>query len=210
MRVFISVIFVVICVLISCSEEEERIITDEQLPVEAVPYQGCAGTYYQPWQSSSYVLPYPVGETYRVHLSHCSGSYHSEGKPDAFAVDFEMPIGTLITASRMGIVEYVEERGVDGEWLNNLVVVRHNDNTYAQYMHLTRYGAIAEVGDLLQKGDSIGYSGATGLAGYPHLHFVITDEGYEYPYRSIPHNFSNTEANPRGPVAYKPYTALPY
>lgn len=185
-------------------------ITNEQIPVEPEPYLGCSGAYYQPWQSSSYVLPYPVGLTYRVHLSHCSGSYHSAGRPDAFAVDFEMPIGSLITTSRAGEVVFIEERGLDGEFPNNYVVVKHIDNSYAQYMHLTQYGAIPEVGAYLEKGDSLGYSGASGLAGYPHLHFVVSDKDWEYPYRSIPHNFSNTEANPRGPVEYKEYTALPY
>lgn len=197
--------------LLNCSQkDEDNAISNNQLPVNHASTVGCPGAYYQPWQSSNYVLPYPVGKTYQVHLSQCSGSYHSDGRPDKFAVDFGMPIGTLITASRRGFVVHVEETGVDGEHPNNLVVVKHNDNTYAQYMHLTRYGAIPEVGDAVEQGDSIGLSGATGLAGYPHLHFVVTKDGWEYPYESVPHNYKNTRANPRGPKSRSEYTAEPY
>ena len=197
--------------ILGCSsKDDEAPVSPADPPVAQANSIGCPGAFYQPWESSHYVLPYPVGETYKVHLSHCSGSYHSPGEPDAFAVDFEMNIGSLITASRRGTVVHIEERGLDGEHPNNLVVVKHDDETYAQYMHLTQNGAIPEIGDIVEQGDSIGLSGATGLAIYPHLHFVVTTEGWEYPYVSVPHNFKNTEANPRGPQARKEYTAEPY
>ncbi|MGB5554909.1 MAG: hypothetical protein WBM83_09655, partial [Flavobacteriaceae bacterium] len=63
---------------------------------------GCPNTQYDDWKTSRYVLPYPVGESYIVTLSHCGGSYHSEGQPDEYAIDFSMKIGTLITVSRAG------------------------------------------------------------------------------------------------------------
>jgi hypothetical protein len=196
---------------LSCSSNDND---PSQNPVENEPVQGftagCPNTTYPPWEISPYVLPYPVGERYMTRLSHCSGSYHSEGQPDEYAIDFAMDIGTIITASRQGTVVHVIETGVDGEFPNNLVVVKHSDNTFAQYMHLTRYGAMVEVGDFVVQGDSIGRSGATGLAGYPHLHFVVTDGGWEYPYSSIPYTFKNTEANPYSLEARHYYTAEPY
>ncbi len=212
MRLLISILFGAL-LFSGCQKKsaDDTPITNQQLPVMSEPVEvGCPGANYNNWEGSPYVLPYPVGTTYKVHLSHCSGSYHSDGRPDKFAVDFEMPIGSTIVASRRGEVVHVEERGFDGEFPNNLVVVYHNDGTYAQYMHLTRNGAIVEIGDFVEKGDEIGYSGATGLAGYPHLHFVVTLDGWEYPYTSIAYNFSNTEPNPRGPKARTFYTALPY
>lgn len=174
------------------------------------PQGGCPGTVYPDWQLSPYVLPYPVGKTYGVNLSHCSGSYHSAGQPDQFAIDFRMNIGTLITAAREGTVIYVQQNGQDYSFPNNLVVVQHNDGTYAQYMHLTYQGALTTVGSNVTKGDSIGFSGATGLAGYPHLHYVVTIDDWAYPYTSIPYTFSNTEANPVSLISGRSYTALPY
>lgn len=91
---------------------------------------------------------------------------------------------------------YVEESGMDGNFPNNLVVVEHVDNTFAQYMHLTHMGALVEVGDIVNRGDSIGLSGSTGLAGYPHLHMVVTGGRWRFPYISLPFNFSNTTPNP--------------
>ena len=78
-------------------------------------------------------------------------------------------------------------------------------------MHLTKDGALVEVGDTITKGQLIGYSGATGLAGYPHLHFVVTtDSGWEYPYDSVPVTFKNTAANPNSLVSGETYTATNY
>lgn len=173
-----------------------------------LPY-GCDGADYPDWESSDYVLPLKVGMKVRMGLTNCTGSFHSEGAPDAFASDFNVPIGTLITASRAGTVVEVEESGFDYNHPNNLVTVRHEDGSYAAYMHLTRNGAIAELNDVIAKGDSIGFSGATGLAGYPHLHFVVVEK-IEWPYVSLPITFKNTDANEKGLRPDGIYEAYPY
>jgi murein DD-endopeptidase MepM/ murein hydrolase activator NlpD len=171
---------------------------------------GCPGADYPDWKTSNYVLPYPVGKTYKVDLSNCSSSYHAAGYPDQFAYDFNMAIGTLITASREGTVVAIVESGTDYTGTNNYVAVDHGDNTYAIYMHLTKDGAAVQVGDKVEKGDTIGYSGATGLAGYPHLHLVVTKNSYTWPYVSIPFNFRNTNPNERGLKSYTRYKANSY
>ena len=55
---------------------------------------GCPNVDYPDWETSPYVLPFAVGETYRVELANCSSSYHNENYPDKFAYDFVMEIGT--------------------------------------------------------------------------------------------------------------------
>ena len=171
---------------------------------------GCPSSIFPDWTTSDFVLPYPVGETYSTGLSVCSSSYHSAGLPDQFAVVFNMPIGSEITASISGKVVHVIENGLDYDFPNNLVVVKSGD-IYVQYMHLSTDGAEVEVGDIITKGDLIGYSGATGLAGYPHLHFVVTSSnGWEYPYQSLPVTFSNTRPNSNSLDSYTPYEANPY
>ena len=179
---------------------------------EAIPVAtSCTDTQYGRWESSEYVLPYPVGKNYLVSLSHCSGSYHSEGLPDQYAIDFSIEIGTTVTASRAGKVVFLEESGIDGSFPNNIVIVEHADGTFGQYMHLTENGAIVEKGDVVVPGQEIGLSGNTGLAGFPHLHFVVTKAGsYNYPYQSIPINFKNTTANERSLVAGNRYPAYAY
>ena len=179
------------------------------IPPTATPVVGCVDADYPDWETSPYVLPFPVGETYKVNLSNCSSSYHAAGRNDALAYDFAMAPGTLITAARAGTVIFVEERGKGGE-RNNLVVVKHEDKTSAQYMHLQQNGALVEVGDVVEQGDEIGLSGATGLAGYPHLHFIVTKGSWKWPYKGVPVTFSNTTPNPTGLASNTEYTALPY
>ena len=135
----------------------------------------------------------------------------SLGAPDQFAIDFLMPVGTLIIASRSGIVVHVEESGVAYSFPNNLVIVEHEDGTFLQYMHLTNSGAIPEIGNVLVQGDNIGLSGATGSAGLSHLHLVAMEkDSFDYPYISFPTTFKNTEANEKCLSVNKTYTAYAY
>lgn len=171
---------------------------------------GCPGAAYPDWSQSDYVLPIPVGASVGIDLSNCTRSYHAEGQPDEFAIDFDLEIGATITASRPGTVVRVEESGQDFGFPNNIVVVDHGDGTFGQYMHLTRDGAAVEVGDEVVWGTVIGQSGATGLAGYPHLHFVVTTGGHAFPYVSSPVTFRNTDPNPRSLLSNRIYRAETY
>lgn len=205
-RLLITLVFIT---LVACSSRREPVVEAPRVPFD-FELTLCADAEYPEWSNSLYVLPYPVGKRYSVGLSNCGGSFHGEGEPDQFAVDFDIQIGTLVTAARNGLVVYVEESGMDGNFPNNLVVVQHGDDTYAQYMHLTFNGAIPEVGDIVSRGDSIGLSGSTGLAGYPHLHFVVSGGRFNYPYISLPVNFRNTSPNPKSLMTGEFYTAEPY
>ncbi|WGK65002.1 M23 family metallopeptidase [Croceiramulus getboli] len=218
MKFILSLIisFVLLFTLTTCDREPNYTISSEPEEDQFVEVggeiiaDGCPGGYYPDWSTSEYVLPYPVGKEYNVDLSHCSGSFHSEGEPDQFAIDFSMPIGEVITASRAGTVVFVEESGPDGGFPNNVVVIQHSNNTYAAYAHLTKSGALVEVGQEVEQGDEIGLSGATGLAGYPHLHLVFITGSLEWPYTSFPVTFKNTIPNPRSLASGARYPALPY
>jgi hypothetical protein len=202
-KLFLSILIIIGCNAIHDSQAKD--------PYENNPLaKGCNGAVYPKWDISAYVLPYPVGKLYRVNLSSCDGSYHSQGLPDQFAIDFDMAIGTLITAARAGVVAEIEENGIDGNHPNNYVIIDHGDSTYGYYMHLTKNGAIVNKGDTVKAGDHIAYSGNTGLAGYPHLHFVVVKDSYFWPYVSVPVTFRNTYQNIRGLVKGFTYEALKY
>lgn len=199
--------------LLGCQKDEawrENLLGTAPVGVGSAGFSSCAEAPYADWQSSDYVLPYPVGAAYIIGLGPCGGSYHSPGQPDMFAIDFNMPIGQPVHAARSGRVVYVEEAGPDGGFPNNLVIVQHSDGSYAQYMHLTQNGAVVVVGQQVAQGRLLGYSGNTGLAGYPHLHFVVTASGhYGYPYTSLPVTFRNTLPNPKSLESGVLYEALP-
>ncbi|MBT8272898.1 MAG: M23 family metallopeptidase [Bacteroidia bacterium] len=199
----------IVLLITSCNNNET--ITDD-INFQDDASAGCPGVFYPDWQTSSHVLPYPVGQSYTIGLSHCSGFPHIEGEPDQFAIDFIMDVGTLVTASRLGTIMFVEESGLDFESVNNMVVLRDEDGYFLQYQHLTHNGALVEEGDIVQIGDPIGYSGASGLASYPHLHFVATRFGdWMFPYtQSYPITFSNTTENSRSLLQGETYEAFPY
>lgn len=177
---------------------------------------GCDGFNYPNWAVSPHKLPYPVGQSYTIGISNCTGgTFHAPGEPDQFAFDIIMEIGTLVTASRKGTIMYVEESGLDYESVTNIVVLRDEDGYFLQYQNLTFEGAIVEQGDFVDEGDPIGYSGASGLATNPHLHFVATNWDFNIPYgsyiyESYPITFSNTTENPKSLIQGQTYEALPY
>ena len=175
---------------------------------------GCTG--FGSWQESPFVLPYTVGETYRLNQGNCSGFGHSGFWQ--YGYDFEMPIGTVITAARDGEVVHTQDGANDGDRARtNLITIEHADGSVALYSHLTLNGVQATVGQQVRAGDTIGLSGDTGnTGGLPHLHFSL------HPCRSLPGlpgtdscpsmpvNFRNTDANPEGLIRNRSYEALPF
>jgi murein DD-endopeptidase MepM/ murein hydrolase activator NlpD len=107
-----------------------------------------------------------------------------------YALDFTMPEGTPVLAARRGIVVHVQDGftagGVDPGLLEraNLAVVAHDDGTLASYGHLSP-GIRVAVDDEVEEGDLLGYSGATGFAGLPHLHFHVGVRALGDPGRTI-------------------------
>lgn len=174
----------------------------------------CGG--FGSWEESAFVLPYTVGETYRVNQANCSGFGHSDFWE--YGYDFDMPIGSVITAARDGEVVHAQDGANDGDRRRtNLITVRHDDGTLALYSHLTLNGVQVTVGQFVTAGQPIGLSGDTGNTGdLPHLHFSL------HPCESlpglpgsgscpsIPVNFNNTEANPSGLQMNRRYEAFPF
>ena len=140
---------------------------------------------------SEYVLPYPVGEKYLCpqsfggNISHQGVFYYS--------VDFNMPKGSIITAARKGRVVFFQEDFYDhdiGDEKSNVVIIQHEDSTYARYAHLTHNGALVEVGQVVNPGDTIGLGGKSGTWTY-HLHFDVTKDCPQTNCQTIPFKFKN-------------------
>ena len=102
-----------------------------------------------------------------------------------------MPGDTPGFAARDGVVLYLQdgftEGGTDPRYVEraNLVVIAHRDGTMASYGHLSR-GLEVKRGDRVRAGDLIGWSGSTGYAGQPHLHFHVGVRLLGEPGRTIP------------------------
>ncbi len=88
-------------------------------------------------------------------------------------VDFAASIGTPVLAAEDGTVVATGNqdsycpRGAYGKF----IVIQHTDNLTTLYGHLSRQ--IVAKGDTIKRGQVIGYSGMTGYATGPHLHFSV-------------------------------------
>jgi murein DD-endopeptidase MepM/ murein hydrolase activator NlpD len=81
--------------------------------------------------------------------------------------------GTEVLAARFGTVVEVADR-FDGIGLrSNVVVIEHADGSRAHYAHVRFRGVVVKVGDRVDQGQLIAYSGMVGQTIYPHLHFVV-------------------------------------
>jgi murein DD-endopeptidase MepM/ murein hydrolase activator NlpD len=173
---------------------------------------------FQDWQTSDYVLPYAVGSGYQVNQGNCSGFGHSSFW--TYGYDFIMDIGTQVTAMRSGTVFHVQDGTPDGNRIGtNLIIVEHQDGTFALYSHLTLGGVLVSKDQQVQAGNIIGLSGDTGnTGGLPHLHTSLHPCGglpgltgvADQNCPTVPYNFLNTEANPEGLIARRTYTAENY
>ena len=174
----------------------------------------CEG--FPEWTTSAYVLPYPVGKTYTVDQANCSPPGNGHRGAARYGYDFLMPIGTTVTAARGGVVVYVDESHFDGEIAStgkdNVLLIRHDDGTFALYGHFTHDGVSTALGEHVNAGDQVGLSGNTGnTANKPHLHFSVTTcnpvEMGTATCPTIPITFRNTDPNPNGLQAGTAYTA---
>lgn len=185
--------FIVLCFLsLSCngdlSNNENSLLTDQK-----------------------YALPYPIGKAYTCTQGfNMSPSHTGTFK---YSIDFGMSIGTLVTAARSGRVIHIVESYTDDDQMGgheNVVIIMHDDTTYARYVHLTRNGALVQINQIVVPGDTVGLSGNSGSSGSPHLHFDVTKTFGGRSDQTIPFDFKNTKSHPSGLERGVAYQAFPY
>jgi murein DD-endopeptidase MepM/ murein hydrolase activator NlpD len=84
-------------------------------------------------------------------------------------VDFAVPTGTPVMAAGAGDISFMG-------WANgygNFVVINHGSGYATAYGHLSRFARGLKPGVRVSQGDVIAFSGMTGLATGPHLHYEI-------------------------------------
>ncbi|MFN8544186.1 MAG: peptidoglycan DD-metalloendopeptidase family protein [Candidatus Binatia bacterium] len=147
-------------------------------PITAVYFEDDDGRggYYQPSGKplSRAFLRYPVDFTEissEFSLLRLHPILHRE-RPH-LGVDFAAPRGTPVRAAASGRVSYAGwARG-----LGRCVRIGHSDAITSTYGHLAGIVPNLEVGSSVERGQVIGYVGATGLATGPHLHYALDHEG---------------------------------
>lgn len=131
----------------------------------------------------SYALPVDDGSGWQLgQLFH--GGYSHNDVQNRYAIDLVVPVDTPVLAARGGVVmqtEFAFDRsGSSREKYAaraNLVRILHDDGSMGVYAHLRENGVMVRVGQRVELGELIAYSGNTGYSSGPHLHFCVQVNG---------------------------------
>jgi murein DD-endopeptidase MepM/ murein hydrolase activator NlpD len=140
-----------------------------QLPNGERAYFFADGTSAQRTFLKSPVGWAPVTSTFgnRVHPIFNELRFHD-------GVDYGMPSGTPVRAVSSGLVTFAGWTAGGG----NTVCVLHEDEYESCYLHLSKLAQTVVNDALVYRKQVIGWSGATGTATRPHLHFNLKHHGY--------------------------------
>jgi hypothetical protein len=107
-------------------------------------------------------LPNPVSTVYGARRIFNKNTISIHG-----GIDIEGSKGEEVRASNRGRIVLAENLFFGG----NTIVIDHGLGIYTVYMHLDRFEAL--LGQLVSKGDLIGFVGSSGRSTGPHLHFGV-------------------------------------
>ena len=169
-----------------------------------------------------YLLPWAGGEIQAITQGEETTFTHNGST--AYAFDIDMSYEPIV-AARSGKVLMVREDsnsgGCSAAFSNdaNYVVIDHGDGTSALYLHVAYNGVTVSAGDIVDQGDPIAISGATGLTCAdgegsgpgPHLHFQVQQTDPDRPLsQSIPVAFDDIPSNKGVPQDGRSYVSGNY
>jgi murein DD-endopeptidase MepM/ murein hydrolase activator NlpD len=130
----------------------------EKLKLEAI-YVGGVMTWPAP---GIYRITSPFG--YRIHPILNTRKLHT-------GIDIGAPQGTRIVAAQAGTIIYSDWYGGYGL----VIMIDHGGGIVTLYGHNSKL--VAKVGQKVEKGQLVSYSGTTGMSTGPHLHFEVRENG---------------------------------
>ncbi len=122
--------------------------------------------YARLWQKNIVPTMWPVNGVLLSRFGERTDPFSGEGAIHA-GVDISAPTGTPVHAAADGIISRAEYYGGYGK----LVVIDHGNGMSTRYGHLSRFDVVP--GQEVRRGDVIAFSGATGRATSPHVHFEV-------------------------------------
>lgn len=122
-------------------------------------------TFRQPFQGE-----YPITQKYGEIIPGVT----FQGKPHS-GIDYGCPMNTPVLASAGGTVIFA---GADTTGYGMMVIILHKADRATLYAHLSSIAVYTN--QKVQQGDIIGYSGISGNATGPHLHFEARTKWNDY------------------------------
>ena len=96
----------------------------------------------------------------RIDPFNGEGAFHS-------GVDISAPYGEAVLAPADGVIAFADRMSGYGR----MVVLDHGHSITTRYGHLSAFAVVP--GQLVQRGDIIGYVGRSGRSTGPHLHYEV-------------------------------------
>lgn len=122
-----------------------------------------AGTGVLRWPLSDVLITQQFGKTSSSQRLYASGTHNG--------IDFRARIGTPVRASLSGTVQAINQGSVRNCQYGKWVLIKHNNGLATLYAHLSDISV--QNGTVVSTGQVIGFSGDTGYAIGPHLHFTV-------------------------------------
>ena len=115
------------------------------------------------WPLDNVYITQQFGKTSAAKRLYASGTHDG--------IDFRASLATPVRASLSGTVMEVNHGAVQNRQYGKWVLVRHGNGLATLYAHLSDISV--SKGASVTTGQVIGYSGSTGYATGPHLHFTV-------------------------------------
>lgn len=151
------------------------------LPIACTPNQTC------------WIMNYPDDDPGPGRADYRCGwlSYNGHRGTDFMIRDFAaMDAGVAVRAAAAGQVFWKRDGMPDtgtrdaharqvirGRDCGNGVAIRHRDGWVTRYCHMRRDSVRVALGEQVQRGQTLGFVGMSGLAPLPHLHFSVRHDG---------------------------------
>ncbi len=109
------------------------------------------------------------------------GFYKNMGGEISDYFCYRLPVLACCDGQVVRIVNHVTDHPVGkldlkDNW-GNLVVIQHRPSLFSVVCHLAEASVKVKEGDLVKKGDIVGYCGNSGRSAHPHLHFQLQNTG---------------------------------
>lgn len=141
--------------------------------------------------SAEFRLPFAKG--YRAKITQSpGGSASHKDTYNRHAVDFGVPTGTRIVAAGSG---KIYKEGYTNSGAGIYALIDHGNNRCTQYAHLSK--TVINRGQSVKRGQTIGYSGSTGKAYGPHLHWNVVNCNSQTS-REVPNTAERGKSYPSG------------
>ena len=130
-------------------------------------------------------LPFSKNKKIRIIQSY-KGSYSHNDDYSKYAIDFALGKNDTIKSADNGfVVGVIKDSKIGGKgeqyrnFANFITIYNPETGLFTQYVHMRYHSAMVKVGDVVKKGQPLGFVGITGNTDILHLHFnaLIPNEG---------------------------------